>query len=167
MDLDRIREFYGKRIDRLFEEPGRPVTVVFREKHGDDQSACLNRDELERVCLTKLWSRYHIDYFDVGLKPTPPPIPKDAVDAMIDGGIKRCAVDEWACYDREHGQHEDAIKQLEMVKAALRDRDGTLAFAVLQARDNGEYESFDVEPATKIWDAPTGDLLSVKPDWVD
>ena len=70
MDLDRIREFYGKRIDRLFEEPGRPVTVVFREKHGDDQSACLNRDELERVCLTKLWSRYHIDYFDVGLKPT-------------------------------------------------------------------------------------------------
>ena len=160
MELDRIREFYDKQIDRLFEEPGRPVVVVFRERHGDDQSVCLNRDELDRVCLAKLWARYHGGYFDVSPIPALPPISKDVVDAMRDGETKKGATDEWAYYVRECRSHDDAIGQLETVTAALRDRDGTLAFAALQVRDIGEFE-----PATKIWDPPAGDLLSVKPNW--
>lgn len=167
MDLDLDRMFYGKQIDRLFEESGRPVVVVFREKHADDQSACLNRDELERVCLTKLWIRYHMGYFCVSPKPRLPPLSKDVVNAMRDGETKKGATDEWAYYVRECARHEDEIEQLKTIEAALRARDGTLAFSVLQSRSDGEYEGFDVEPARKIDDAPAGDLLSVKPDWVD
>lgn len=166
-DPGQMQEFYGKRIDRLFTEPGRPVFVVFREKHEYNKSICLNRDELERVCLTKLWNNYHMDYYWADSKPTIPPIPKDEIDAMPDGETKSGALEEWASFSHRCDSHERSTEQLEVVETALRDRDGTLAFAVLQIRGDAEheYEGFDVGP-TMIEDPPAGDLLSVKPEWM-
>lgn len=161
----QTQEFYGKRIDVLFSEPGRPVVVVFQEEPENDQYACLNRDEFKRVCLTKLWSHYHMDYYEVDPKPAIPPIPKDKIAALPDGETKRGALEEWASYERGCDLHEDSVNLLEIVETALLARDGTLAFAVLQIRSDYEYERFDVWPTT-IEDPPAGDLLSVKPDWV-
>lgn len=169
MDLDRMREFHGRRIDRLFgEEPGRPVIVVFREKHADDTTACLDRDELERVCLNKLWERYHTghycDFGDTDPEPSRPPIPKDEVGALPDGETKRGATEDWRRYEASLSHRRESAKLLGTVEAALRGRDGTIAFAVL--RRGGEYEGFEVGSARKAAAPPDGDLLDVKPDWV-
>ncbi len=170
MNLDRVREFNGKRIGRLFGEPGRPVVVVFREKHADDKYACLDRDELERVCLKKLWERYHTghycDFGDPNPEPVPPPIPKDEVFALPDGETKRGATEDWRSYAAAVSGRSESAELLGMVEAALRGRDGTIAFAVLQSCRCGEYEGFEVESARNAEDTPAGDLLSVKPDWV-
>lgn len=156
-------EYYNKLIDSLFES-GRPVIVVFREKHGDHLLACLDRCELEQVCLYALWERYHLGYFIVNSKPTLPPIPKDKIDAMPDGETKSGAVEEWKCYDRECSWHKDASRQLETVETALRDRDGTSAFAVLRARSDREYEYFGFEIGEKVDGPPEVDLLNIEPD---
>jgi len=170
MDIDRIRNV-GERIDKLFElspphrSKRRPVIVVFREKHADAKFACLDRSELERVCLSALWDRFHMGYYEVDPEPVVPAISREDVDAMPDGGIKTAATEEWKQYDRARSWHRETTERMELVAAALRHRDGTTAFAVLEACSGGEYEGFEVEPAQKIEDPPRVDLLSVKPPW--
>lgn len=165
VSIEKMTERFGRWINKLF-EPLRPVLVVFKEKHGDTRFVCSDRGELESVCLAKLWERYHMGYYEASRKPPQPPIPKDEVDAMPDGGTKRGAVDEWMCYERACGQHKRTAKRLEMIEAALRSRDGVVAIAVLQCADGQEYEGFEVESAPEIEGPPEIDLLSVKPDWV-
>ncbi len=171
MDLDRMREYHGRRIDRLFgETPGRPVVVVFREKHADDRSACLDRAELEQVCLKKLWERYHMGHYcdfgdpDPDSEPMRPPIPKADVYAMQDGETRSGATEDWRQYDAAVSNRRESAELLETVKAALSGRDGTIAFAMLQACNCGEYEGFEIESARSADGPPAGDLLGVKPD---
>lgn len=172
MDIDtHWRKRIGERIDKLFElspthrSKRRPVIVVFREKHADAKFACLDRGDLERVCLSVLWDRFHAGYYEVDPEPAPPPISREEVDAMPDGGIKTAAIEEWKQYDRERSWHRETAERMELVAAALRERDGAAAFAVLEACSGGEYEGFEAEPAQKIEDPPRVDLLSVKPPW--
>lgn len=168
MDIDGMRKFYGRRIDGLFGAAGRPVVVAFREKHGDGRYACLDRGELEAVCLEKLWERYHMGYYgnadDEGDPPAPPPIPKADIPAMPEGLTRSAAAQEWRQHEASLSRRRAEAEELEAVTAALRGRDGTLAFAVLQSRGDAEYEGFDVEPGAEIGGPPAGDLLSTK-DW--
>lgn len=164
-----MRKYINKQIDKLFEH-GRPVIIVFREKHSDIIFACLNRNELEDVCLGKLWERYHMGYYcdfgDNSQPPNPPPISKNDIEAMSDGITKNAAIQEWEHYEAAIAWGKKENEQLKLVETSLRDKDGITAFAILRNCRDGEYEGFEVESATAIENPPEVDLLNVKPDWV-
>lgn len=164
-----MRKYISRQIDKLF-ELGRPVIIVFREKHSDIKFACLNRNELEHICLDKLWERYHMGYYcdfgDDSQPPNPPPVSKDFIETLPDGVIKDAAVQEWKSYEAKISWSKEENEQLKLVETSLRERDGTTAFAILRDHEDGEYEGFEVELATEIENPPKVDLLKVKPDWV-
>lgn len=162
-----MRHFYGKDIDSLFEKPCLPVIVVFNEKHCEDRHVCLDAKQLRLVCLTKLWVRYHAHYYFVELKPSLPPIPKSGLvwDNMPEGITKSGVVDDWEYYQTSLSRYESSVEQIEMIKTALRDQDGTIAFAVLKACSDNEYEGFEVEKTCGTRSLCAVDLLEVKPIW--
>ena len=162
-----MNKLINKRIDRLFESK-RPVIIVFREKHADVKFACLNRNELECVCLSTLWERYHMGYYcDFGdtdsHTPNMPPISKSDINTMPSGITKNAANQEWEHYEAELSAQKETTHQLKLIETALRERDGTIAFAILKNHSGGEYEGFEVESSNKIENLPQTDLLNIKP----
>jgi len=153
-----------RRIDKLF-EGSRPVIVVFREKHCEPKHACLDRDEFERLCLTAVWERYHRGYYEAYPEPSSPPLPKEQVAAMPDSDTKRAAQREWEHHASAMGWHQESLEVLGLAETALRDRDGGIAFLVLDARSDAEYEGFEIEMSPVI-DEPPPDLLETAPEWV-
>jgi len=162
--MSRAKENARRRINKLFED-GRPVIVVFREKHCDPKHACLDRDEFERLCLTAVWERYHRGYYEAHPEPATPPLSKEQVAAMPDSDTKRAAQKEWEHHAAASGWRQGSLEILELAETALRDRDGALAFLVLDARSDGEYEGFEVE-ASPFIDEPPPNLPETAPEWV-
>lgn len=164
--VDGLRKLNSKRIDKLF-DPKRPVILVFKEKHTDIKFVCLHRDELEYICLATLWERYHLGYYcDFADSYTPilPPIPKNDIDTMPNGITKKAAITEWKHYEKELIYQKETKNILRLVKVALTDRDGIIAFAILQDCSSGEYEGFKAEPSQRIENLPQIDLFDIKPE---
>jgi len=154
-----------KRIEKMFEGGGR-VVVVFREKHADPKHACLSAEEMERLCLAAVWERYHQGYFAVETSEVQrPPLEREAVEALPDGDTKRAAQREWKQYDSALGWRREEKAQREMAETAMRERDGALAFLLLEARSDYEYEGFEVEVTRPVEELPP-DPLGTAPSWV-
>ena len=162
--MSRAKENARRRINELFED-GRPVIVVFREKHCDPKHACLDRNEFERLCLTAVWERYHRGYYEAYPEPSPPPLSKEQVAAMPDSDTKRAAQAEWEHHASATGWHRESLEILGLAETALRDRDGAIAFLVLDARSDAEYEGFEFETSPAI-DEPPSNLLGIAPEYV-
>lgn len=161
MDRNGLRRYFRKRFDTFCW----PMVVRFREKHHDDQFACINSADLERVCLAKLWQRYHMNYYCVNQKPAKLPVTQSAAKTWPAGAAKRGLAADWENYQTALRRYEEETERLKLVEAALRERCGELAFTVLEACTGGEYEGFEIDSG-KIGDLPKGNLLSDKPEWM-
>lgn len=168
-ELDQMRKHIGEQINKLFKHK-RPVIIVFREKHEHAKFACLNRNELELVCLEKLWKRYHMGYYcdfdDNSQPPNLPPISKIDIKTMPDGITKDAAIQEWEHYESAISWDKKTNERLKLVKTSLHERDGVIAFSILRECRDNEYEGLDIEPAIKIENLSRIDLLTEKPDWL-
>lgn len=162
MDMNKVRIFYDKRINKLFES-GRPVIVIFKEKHCDSRFVCLDQNEFEQIFLEILWTRYHQGYYEYDPKPTKLSITEDDIETMKDGGMKNGAIADLEQYKSDCIWYEKSVEQMELITTSLQERDGVIAFAVLEARSGGEYEGLEIESAINICGVPNVELLVTKP----
>lgn len=130
-------------------EPGR--LIVFREKHGKRYFAAFDEPMLHKVALKMLKERFHEGYID-----DPGPLEKyhgcekpyeptgaeiEALPEQLQAAAKatrRRYRERRATWQDEHERYVQALK-------ALRDNDGTVAFEVLQERQDYEYEGYTFE----------------------
>lgn len=160
---NELRNDVSKRIDKLFES-GRPVLIIFRDKHEDHHSICLNRNELEMECLEWVWLRYHDDYYDVIPEPTKPIITQEQSSAMPNCEAKQGALRDLLNYRTELYEHTETAYWGEMVNIALKNRDGVTAFAVLESHSDHQYNGFEIKKSEVIRNLPNVDLLEVRPE---
>lgn len=162
MTPNELRTNISKRIDELFES-GRPVLIIFGDKHENHYSICLNRDELEVACLEWVWIKYHDNYYGIIPEPMKPTITQEQIDAMPNCEMKQGALRDWLSYKTELHGHQETTYWGEIINIALQNRDGVMAFAVLEAHNDYQYESFEVKKSEAIKIPPNVNLLKIEP----
>lgn len=159
----KLRTTTDKRIDQLFESR-RPVLIIFGDKHENHYSVCLNRDELEVACLDQVWIKYHDNYYGVIPEPMKPTIAQGQIDSMPNCEAKQGALRDWLNYKTELYGHRETTYWGEIINIALHNRDGVMAFAILEAHNDYQYEGFEVKESKGMRNLPNVDLLAVRPE---
>lgn len=163
MTLDKLRNDTNGRIDKLFAS-GRPVSIIFGDKHENHYSVCLNKDELEVACLHQVWIKYHDNYYGVIPEPMKPTITQGQIDEMPNCEAKQGALRDWLNYKTELYGHKETTYWGEIINIALQNRDGVMAFAILEAHNDYQYEGFEVKKSEATRIPPNVDLLAARPE---
>ena len=111
--------------------------LVVNEKHGTRYFDVTTEDRLAKVALYLLKSR-----FDAGWYPEPEPIPPlDFTEADIEKMPKSMWVEARARLSRHKHVLRQHREDYDEIKQAIDNKDGKLAFSILQSHDDYEYES--------------------------
>ena len=78
-------------------------------------------------------------------EPAPPDLSREQIAALPDGEIKQFAEKQVQRYERDIEDRREAILQAEQTERALANRDGRLAWKILQERSDYEYEHVFLE----------------------
>jgi hypothetical protein len=126
---------------------GKKIIVVIKEKHGEWIYLVENETELRDLCCSLVQRRDEDRYYPAPEEPKKPSLDYEQMGDLPDGPVK-AAEEEWSRYRiaiRENteakGHHEWKLRALE--------GDMMAAFLLLTARNDYEYEGFEVEPAQK------------------
>lgn len=137
------REGYIKRLGRLV---GPDVVLVFQEKHGDRKFKVPTVESLYKVALKVLADRMEYDIVepDDSDRPNIGFTKEDLTNGKFPEGslILAAAQKVWKDAQSQDSEYQIAAQQLKDATKALKEKDGALAFSVLESRNDWEYEGF-------------------------
>jgi len=74
-----------------------------------------------------------------------PGMEPDEIAKLPEGPIRAAAVKAWKEYTKEQEDDQERDKEYRVIERALKNRDGELAWRILQERTGGEYERVSIE----------------------
>lgn len=124
-----------------------PGVLVAEEKHCTRYLRAGNLQELEASALKLLKERFDEGYwyYEPKKEPTAPAISKEAAEKLPEGNVKKLALQEIRQYERALAENADARDFWTQLKKALDEKDGKLAYKLLHARRDYEYENVEFE----------------------
>ena len=128
-----------------------PQLMIFTDKHSTSHYLCADQDALGRACLMVLKERLDPSYGYIqhpgpeseiyGLKEE---LPKEAAEALPEPYRKQAlnVIKENA---KSRAEWAEAVELFENAEKAVKTKDGNLAFLILEARRDHEYEGYTFE----------------------
>ena len=124
-----------------------PYILIAEEKDDTRYFVLNSKEDLFKVCLKLLKERATLGYWYNQDEPTSPPgIPPYTKEEMegLKGKAKEGAMEEWLTYNSYLREYEIQKQLATDIKKALKEKNGELAFRVLDARGY-EYEQIKLE----------------------
>lgn len=121
--------------------------LIATEKHGTRILNALTRKDCYASCLLLLTERFTDSYWYYKPEaPTDKPdLPKEHIEALPDGEVKKLASKQWKRFEKRNRHYEDALAQYNEIVLAVESEDGRLAYQCLHDRSDHEYEGVSLE----------------------
>lgn len=135
------------------------VALVFHEKHDDRRFNVKCQDDVFKVCLKIVKERFEDGWYS-GEASAVPTYPVDAVEKIIaDLKVKGAQSHEYDYLTKQVQSWRYSVKNvveenkfLEQVKEAIKEKSGKLAYLILESRQDGEYEGFELDAFESVED---------------
>jgi hypothetical protein len=135
-----------KYIDNYLSRVKYPSVIVCREKHGTPIYDATSEEKLLKSCLSILKHRNDSGWY---FKPDKPRPPKDLLSdeeiAKLPEVYRTAQIKMKNVYSSDLLYYERDLKIYEGIEAALKEKDGKKALAVLLNRSDYEYEGFSIK----------------------
>lgn len=123
--------------------------MVLNEHHGDRHLDVSSVAQLRAVSLSILKGRFsgHNDYYPLQTFDQPltePSFTWEQIQAMREGPVKRAAQEEYEGYQNSKKFRESIMQQQELIKKAIAEDNGALAYRILELRRTYADEHFEI-----------------------
>lgn len=123
--------------------------IIFQEKYGDRYFDASTPEKLNAACFKILKERYEDDFW--GYKDiSPEPVGDDILTDEQIASLPTQSLKETESLKRAKFKHrlknwQQEVKDLKQIEYCLQYKDHVAAKQILTARQDGEYESFEIE----------------------
>lgn len=127
--------------------------IVLREKHGDVILDASTDRALHKAALSVVKARFGgpRSHLPEPKRPTQPDIPRDQVSKILNKKLYQAAQTAWRSYDCEMMDYLDDIDFVESIRRCLKQKNGKLAWQILEGRGRYEYEGISLEYVLDVY----------------
>jgi hypothetical protein len=128
----------------------KPQLLVLHEKHGNLYFHIKNDKVLFAIALDVLTNRLKSGYWyhnptKYDFKSEVPEISRAEAEALQEGGLKTLALEKVRAHERRQRDRDNELREWADLKKAVETKSGRLAWQVLKARSDHEYERISLE----------------------
>ena len=168
----KAKDFYRYQVRRVFDSTERRI-IVFKEKHCDRHFDASSGQKLCEACLQVVLDRFsgkNASYWNVyrwleeldtrDKQNTEPDYPNTSI-LNLPKSLQEPMCEQWKAYQQECSRLAQEREQVEMIKAAIKDLDPVMAYKVIEARNDHEYEGFELEWLDRVMNVADDDSNNV------
>lgn len=145
-DLDAFNKFKEEIKDKALTEN---KIIVFKSKHFDNYYNISTYDQLKKVALLVLEQRMEANYIQKWNLPEPLDYKEEDIDSMPES-FQKDAIAKMKRYKQDFRENSENNKVFDMVHKAISEKNGELAWHVLQLRNGYEYETYEIIEPTSL-----------------
>ncbi len=141
-----LKDFQKKdSTDLIPKKEWEPMYLKLEEKHGSPVCLINNEDELYSVALRIVEQREEENYYYFHSDCYYKPVTEEEIAAIKNEKVLNFALEQKKLYEEELKEKKDADHQKFMLDAAIKNKDGKLAWAFMKERMGHQYENFVYE----------------------